>query len=92
MQIDEQITSETDDGAADSRSVLFQALFAGVVFGTASNIAALCVGHSIWVGLICHSLFGMLGMGLVLGLHLLKRDKPTNSRPQKTAASQVSTL
>ncbi len=92
MQADEQIADETGDDVADSRSVLFRALFAGVVLGTASNIAALYVGYSIWVGLICHSLFGMLGMGLVLGLHLLKRDKPTSNRTQKAGASQVSTL
>jgi hypothetical protein len=43
-------------------------VFGGLLFGTLSNIAIIASCYSIWIGLLCHSVFGAMGMVVVLAL------------------------
>ena len=72
-------------------SILLQSIFAGIVAGTGANILALSLGHSIWVGLLSHSVFGALAMGLVLALCAGREEPTTRKTTAKTLSSGVRT-
>ena len=59
-------TETRDDAQQAGASFLLRSILAGIVVGTAANVTALLLGYSIWVALLCHSLFGAAAMGLVL--------------------------
>ncbi len=75
MQSQEFMNANAEDVSTPGKPVLFYALLCGVISGTASNVTALLLGYSFWIGLLCHSLVGMLGMLLVIAAYLVRGEK-----------------
>lgn len=77
----------SDQAAGSGSPALAGAIFTGIVAGTLANITALVLGYSFWIGLLCHSLFGALGMGIAL---VRVAGKPQQHRASKgVVTSQV---
>jgi hypothetical protein len=68
-------------------SLTLRSVFGGILFGKLSNIAIVASGYSIWVGLLCQSVFGAMGMALVLAMSVtnVKSRIPLSSAGGKQA-------
>lgn len=74
------------DAPSAGGSVVVLSVLAGVVLGTAANILALYLGHTVWIALLCHGVVGALAMFVALALLLAR---PGNSK--RTSAPKVVT-
>ena len=72
-------------------SVLLKSVFAGVVVGTVANITALALARSIWLGLLSHSVFGALAMGLVLVRYSGREQAARQRKATETLSTEVGT-
>jgi hypothetical protein len=77
---------------SNGNAMLLQGLFGGIVAGTLANVAMLSLGHSIWVGLLCHSLFGAIGMSLSLAVSLARVEAKKANPVTKTISTRVGTV
>ena len=68
MQLNDDTTTCLDHIEKNDHGLLLRSVFGGILLGTLSNIAIVASGYSIWVGLLCHGVFGAVGMALVLAL------------------------
>lgn len=50
---------------------LVTSLFVGAFVGSLANVLALIFGHSFWMALLYHSMFGFLAMALIMSLQLI---------------------
>ena len=71
MQRERVVADCMDDDSFKDRTLLLRSVFGGIIFGIVANVTALLFGHSLGIALLSHSVFGMLGMGLVLGLSMI---------------------
>ncbi len=65
--------SDHDDAQA------IKLIFGGIVMGTTTNVLALMLGYPFLVALLCHSLFGILGMGLMLTFNVKRNSLRTDA-------------
>ncbi len=79
------------DAPSTGGSILLQSVFAGVVTGTVANVITFYLGYSIWIALLCHSVFGALGMGLVLVLFASRSEPIERKVSPKAMPRAVST-
>jgi hypothetical protein len=57
--------------------LLVPALLGGVVLGVIANILIVTNSHGFWTGLLGHSVFGIVGFGLVLSLGQQSANNPS---------------
>lgn len=73
-------------------AILVRAILAGVIIGTTANVSALWAGYGIWIGLLCHSVFGASAMAMMLLINhfgFAGKEPDVSSTPRR---SQIETV